>query len=550
MAWSSRRVPVALLCAVLFASGAMTLVLTRDLTFFQDSWQFLMNRRELSADSLLQPHNEHIVLAPVAIEILFLNLFGMDSARPEYVLLVAMQLAAAALLFAYARRRVGDWPALMAATLMLFLGPAWQDLLWPFQIGFVGSVLFGIAMLLALDRRDRAGDVAATAFLTVASCFSSLGIPFMAAAAVDVLQSRRERGLARAYVFAIPALLFAVWYLGWGRNAESRVTLRNFAEAPRYVVEGLAASVESVLGLSAAPIGGSAEVTWGQPLLIALVLLLAYRLVRRPGLPAGVWPIAAAMTTSWFLTALNYMAGREPTSSRYMYAGGVFALLLAVELLRDVRFGRRGLLIAGAVTLAAAVSNLHFFHDGARWLEDQSTLTRSDLAALEISSRSVDPAFRLTPEVAGTASLVDVTAGEYLEAEDEFGSPAYTPEELLGAPEAGRRQADVVLAAALPIATLVRPFPDGGEARRRGCVVLGGRSPRSGEPLTAGLTTIVVPPGPRARLSLARFASTNRSVRLRVVPGGSVTQLTIPRDGAAVPWRLRVDAAQAATVCG
>ncbi len=57
------------------------------------------------------------------------------------------------------RRRVGPWPALFAAVLLLFLGPAWEVLLWPFEIAFAGSVLFGVAMLLALDRGERRGDV-------------------------------------------------------------------------------------------------------------------------------------------------------------------------------------------------------------------------------------------------------------------------------------------------------------------------------------------------------------------------------------------------------
>ena len=71
-------------------------------------------------------------------------------------------------------------------------------------------------MLVALDRDDRRGDIAACAFLTVAAGFSSLGLAFIAAAAVEVFLRRRERGLGRAYVFAIPAALFGFWYLWLG----------------------------------------------------------------------------------------------------------------------------------------------------------------------------------------------------------------------------------------------------------------------------------------------------------------------------------------------
>jgi hypothetical protein len=182
-----RRAPELLLVAALVAAAAILLHLTRDLTFLQDTWEFLMNRRDLTVDALLKPHNEHIVVIPVVFEQTLLRLFGMTSARPEYVLQTVALLVTASLLFVYVRRRVGSWLALFAAVLLLFLGPAWEAILWPFEISFVGSVLFGIAMLLALDRDDRPGDIAACVFLLLSFGFSSVGIPFAAAAAVDVL---------------------------------------------------------------------------------------------------------------------------------------------------------------------------------------------------------------------------------------------------------------------------------------------------------------------------------------------------------------------------
>src|SRR5215212_943425 len=385
MAWSRRNAPLVLLGMALVASGLMLLVLTRDLTFFQDTWDFLMNRRDLSVENLLHPHNEHIVLIPVSIELFFLHVFGMSSALPEYLLLIAMTLVSAALLFAYARRRVGDWLALMATALLLFMGPAWSDLLWPFELAFVGSVLFGIAMLLALDREDMTGDVLACIFLAIAAAFSSLGIAFMAAAAIHLFQHRRDRGLRRAWLVAIPVGLFGLWYLGWGHDAESHLSLRNLLDSPRFVVEGMAVSLESLLGLSKAPVEGAPETVlgWGEPLLIGAIALVVIQQLRRPGFSAGFWPVLAATATSWFLTAFNYVPGREPSTGRYMYAAGAFTLLLAVELLRNVRFSRKTLMVMGAVTVAAVASNIHFFKDGSDWLENQSVLTKADLAGIE-----------------------------------------------------------------------------------------------------------------------------------------------------------------------
>lgn len=550
MAWTRRNAPLVLLGAALLASGAMLLVLTRDLTFFQDTWEFLMNRRDLTVENLLQPHNEHIVLIPVSIELFFLHVFGMSSALPEYLLLIAMALVSAVLLFVYARRRVGDWPALMATALLLFVGPAWSDLLWPFELAFVGSVLFGIAMLLALDREDRTGDVLACVFLAIASAFSSLGIAFMAAGAVHLFVNRRERGWRRAWFVAIPVVLFGLWYLGWGHDAESHLSLRNVLNSPRFAFEGMAVSLESLLGLSKAPIEGPPETIlgWGEPLLIAALALVAVQQLRRPGFSRGFWVVLAAVATNWFLTAFNYVPGREPSTGRYMYAAGAFTLLLAVELLRDVRFSRRALAIMGVVTVAAVASNLHFFKDGSDWLKNQSVLTKADLAGIDIARDRVPPSFELAPQIAGTPSLIDVFAGPYLEAEAEFGTPAYTPQELAEAPEPGRRQADLVISQALPLSTSTGT---GAAAPDKSCALGGGPEAPEDTTVGFGVTKILAEPGPPVTISLARFAEPGQyTVKTAGAPGDSTTLLTIPRDGSSVPWRVRIEAQQPVYVCG
>ena len=113
----------------------------------------------------------------------------------------------AALLFAYTRKRVGDLLALAAAAVVLFLGTAWPDVLWPFQIGFLSSLAAGIGALLALDREDRRGDVIAAVLLGVALASSSLGLPLLAAAALEVLGRPDRR--SRWWIVAAPAVLYA-----------------------------------------------------------------------------------------------------------------------------------------------------------------------------------------------------------------------------------------------------------------------------------------------------------------------------------------------------
>jgi hypothetical protein len=546
-----RRAPELLLVAALVAAAAILLHLTRDLTFLQDTWEFLMNRRDLTVDALLKPHNEHIVVIPVVFEQTLLRLFGMTSARPEYVLQTVALLVTASLLFVYVRRRVGSWLALFAAVLLLFLGPAWEAILWPFEISFVGSVLFGIAMLLALDRDDRPGDIAACVFLPLSFGFSSVGILCEAAAAVDVLQKRHSRGLRRAYLLAVPVVLYAAWYLGWGHEAETHISLTNVLASPRFVFEAAATAVGSVFGLGTSPFGGSPDPVWGRSILVVLIVALGYRQMRKPGFSPSFWPVAAAAAVNWFLTAFNQVPGREATSSRYQYFGGALVLMLLANLLQDVRISRRALLIGAAVTVAALGVNLVVLRDGRDAFTQQSVLTRADTGAIEIARRTVDREFSLGPEVAGTPTLVDIQAAKYLQAVREYGSPAYTPAELVGAPDYGRRQADIVLSQALPLSTVVRPgaYPRGPVSKR--CVALsaGGSAPGSEVRLSPGLTRIGLAPGPPAKLSLRRFATGEYPVLLGEAPGGSVTLLRVPRDGARQPWYLHLEAGQAARVC-
>ena len=539
--------PVLLLFAALAAGAALLLYLSRDLTYYQDTWSFLLNRRELTADALFVPHNEHISVIPVALQMLTVSLFGMDSARPDFVLLIASVLITVGLVFVYVRSRIGPWPALIAAVLLLFCGAAWQDFLWPFEISFVGSLLFGVAMLLALDRRDRWGDLLACVFLIASIAFSSLGLSFIAAAAVDVWLRRRPEGLGRGYIFVLPALLYAAWWLEWGHEAPRRISVSNLLSAPRYIFEGFASTFEALLGLSRSSAETAVAPTWGIAICVAAVALVVYAWSRRrlPRVAPTFWPVAAATLANWFLASLNFIPGREPYQSRYLLAGGVFVVLLGAELLRGVAIARRALIAAGVVCLLAIASGFALMNSGSKEFEKQTVLTRADLGAIDIASRTISPNFVLTEDVAGTPSLIDIRADLYLDAAADEDTPAYTPAELLEAPEEGRRQADIVLFFGLPVTTEVVASAGGGG---KGCAVAGGGEPGEVE-LTGETTEVRLAPGADANLRLRRFAADGYPVDLPDAAAGMTTVIRIPADQSDVPWRLQVDAQQRVEVC-
>ena len=149
-----------------------------------------------------------------------------------------------------------------------------------------GSVACGIGALLVLDRRDRKGDVAGDGLLLVALLFFDLGIPFVAAATVEIALSRDR--WRRAFVVAVPTFLWLLWYGGWGHNAHTFISVHNFANAPE-----LRARRARLQPRHAGRARGRRSATtrrvpldWGQPLLILVVGLAAWR-VYAPGAPAG-----------------------------------------------------------------------------------------------------------------------------------------------------------------------------------------------------------------------------------------------------------------------
>ena len=103
-----------------------------------------------------------------------------------------------ALLYVYAARRAGVGVALLAGGAILFLGPGWQNIIWRLQIGWLVSIAGGLGALLMLDRRDRAGDVAACGLILVCVAASGPGIAIAVGLIVEVdPRARAARRLDR-----------------------------------------------------------------------------------------------------------------------------------------------------------------------------------------------------------------------------------------------------------------------------------------------------------------------------------------------------------------
>lgn len=553
----------ALLAVAVLASGALLLALGSKLTFLLDDWTVLVYRRGFTEQAILDPHGEHILVVPVLAYKALLGIFGMGSAFPFRVVSTAMFLLSCVLLFVYLRRRVDERLALAGAVLVLFLGAAWEDLLWPFQVGFFASMVGGLGMLLALEREDRRGDRLACLLLVFSMMSSSVGIPFAIGGAVQILRDRDR--WRRMYVVLVPLALYGLWWIGWGHTAESSVSLENLATTPLFVLNAVAAALASLLGLAVPVQGeGAGGLEWGRALVVASAVLVVWRLQRMGKVPHSLWVAVAIGGAFWILAGINEKPGREPGASRYQYLGVIFVLLIAAELLRGVRVGRGSLAVIAVVVVAAVMGNTNYLYQAYESYRFTSELEQADLAAVEIARDTVEPGFVLSEDIADTA-YVHIEAGPYLSAVDEFGSPAYTPAELITAPEPARYAADKVLFNALQLVLVYGPVPAVAEKPARaatvgpdglvtiprdGCtaVVLGESSPllrlpRGGVAIQAGGE-------PVTDIRMKRFAEDFPiDLEAGIAPGRGGT-MRIPADGSTVPWKMQLDGEGVATACG
>jgi hypothetical protein len=501
----------------------------------------IVQHHSLDLGYLLGPYNGHLQLGGKLIYEATFALFGANYTAFVAVNVVAL-CAAVGLVFELARRRVGPLAALAPCILLLFLGFAREVLLWPFDVHTLAAIALGLGAVLALERDDRRGDVLACVLLTLSVATIEVGLSILVAIAVLVLL--RPSRLRRAWIFVLPAALYAAWWI-WARKFhqdQSAISADNIDLIPKTVYHSAAAVLGSLTGTNPViPATYITAVTWfGKALAVLAAVALAVRLgMKRISL--GLWAWLAALLFYWVTMGA---AARPPEGSRYVFFGAVAVLLVAAEAISG-RVGKRltaGVAVIAVLALPANIAQLRSGHE-TDVLHHDAGVSRAEFAMLELAGNRIGPEYIASadPNVSaiGGGLYIGIPAGAYLRSVQRNGSSAFTLAELREQPEELRKIADVTLADALGLQATLAHRPAGTAS----CPVV---SPESGSgsasfPLPPG-RTVFGPAGQRpVKLGLRRFAD-EESGELEEIPPGTWRSLEVPRDAAPERWHGVVDA--------
>ena len=314
--------------------------------------------------------------------------------------------------------------------------------MWAFQIGFVGSVAFGLLAMVLLEGNPSFPSrifVVSIALLCSLMC-SGVGVIFLAAVGVELAVDRHRRRFLLALV--APAAAFGEWFLAFGAalpgspgapcpsctsaafsadihkgplNLDYILSLVNFAKF------GVEASMSGIFGLPGI----------GVYLLLPLLALVALHWFRQGKVTS--WQIGFSFgLLFWFaLTALGraQYGPAEAGAYRYVYVGIVFLIPLVADAARELPWRsiwRPGL---SAIFIVALAANALQLRD--RALVDPLAnliFPATELMQIENAELQTVQVFRGAPDMTLDRSLDSrvmpvLNAGPYFAAIDELGSP-------------------------------------------------------------------------------------------------------------------------------
>jgi hypothetical protein len=573
-AWARRAGETRIAWGVLALGFALATVLILiwgpQQTFINDEWNYLVVYRGFALETLLAPQNGHLVVLPRLIYKAMYATVGAESHLPYQALTAVVHVIVATLFFLLVRRRTRLVPAVALTLLVAFFGATWDTLMGGYELPNVIGMAAGLGMLLALERRTFAADVAASVLLAASLASFSVGIAFGFAALIAIWLGGRSEW-RRAWLVIVPAVVYGAWFV-WARKfGQAEVSAESVSALFSGVADQMAAVCASITGLFRVP--GSVGIPpvldirpdWGYPLTLILAALLVLHVARAPR-SIYFWTLVVALLSYLALVAVGLSPARTPNSGRYVYLGGILTLLLVAELSREIRWSTALGTVAFIVFGLALMANVAELRAGGHVFSAEGETNRATLAALELSREHVESEFRVEDETT-LHSHADMLfpAWAYFEAAEKFGSPAYSLPELEATGEQAREAADEELVRAYEIAPKPTRVPrlarhsssepkplnaaHGIASPLGSCLQLAPELGRKGSfevELPPGGFAYRTSPGVEVSLKVARFGETFATALASTIGSAEVA---IPIDASHVPWRAELDTSAKTIVC-
>ena len=332
----------------------------RGLWFFGDEWDFLVQRGlwHLPANpaSIWFPHNEHWSTLPILLWRALFNIFHLSSYWPYIVPVLVLHIGIMHLCWRLTLRAgVPAWLAVASVGLLGFLGAGAENLTWAFQVGFVGSVFFGLLAIELLDGYRPGVPPArlwyAAAALMASLMCSTIGDAMLVAAAV--LAAARLPRKQALWVIGPPLAAYALWFAAVGRLGISghsdRFSLTGLSGVPTYIWTGLSSALGQTFNLPSA----------GAALLVGTGAWTAYHLRQLWARHPSLIGLGAAVLAFYALTAL----GRDTSTvdagvSRYVYVAIALLVPIMAKILGPPGASRGMVLGAVGLLALAAVGNV------------------------------------------------------------------------------------------------------------------------------------------------------------------------------------------------
>jgi hypothetical protein len=344
--------------AMLGVAGGALMWFNRNQWFFGDEWDFIAQRGFSNADfGLFEAHNEHWSTLPILVYRLLLNVVGLHHYWPYVAIVVLLHLCVTHLLWRQlVAMRVRTELALIGAAVFALLGAGAENLLWAFQIGFIGSVAFGWLAVLLVNTQaiSRSRHLAAWAAAVAALMCSGIGVVMVGVAALTVLL---RSGLRNAVLHAsVPGAAFIIWYSLFGDAAAEDQGRPSAIALLMYVAVGLANALGQGVGWRG--LG---------PLLVCALLVAGWRLRHEArGPQAAAFAGLVGSLFHYLIAAVGRadLGISQATVSRYVYIGLALMLpMLVLAVDRASAAGPRPLRVATCIlmliSLAANVRQLH-----------------------------------------------------------------------------------------------------------------------------------------------------------------------------------------------